>query len=107
LGDADLSRADLTRANLRWANLNNANLTGADLKEVDLTDAEVSPQALAKARSVTEIIRSDAGHFETPPEIILPTKSGPLPNPKPPTYVRETADQSQAADASPSEPDPE
>ena len=96
LGDADLSRADLTKANLRWANLNNANLTGADLTEVDLTDAEVSAQTLSKAKSVSKVDRPDTSHFESAPAVVVPTQSGPLPNPRTPSYQRPASGRTNA-----------
>lgn len=107
LGDADLSRADLTKANLRWANLNNANLTGADLTEVDLTDAEVSPQILAKARSLSKVERADSvqPHDVTPAAVNATQPEGPFPSLRTPTYQRPST--GKAREAKGTEPRPE
>ena len=78
---------DRSKANLRWANLSNANLTGADLTEVDLTDAEISPQVLAKARSVSKVERADSTPYDVVPSAVA-TREGPLPSAQAPTYQR-------------------
>jgi uncharacterized protein YjbI with pentapeptide repeats len=53
LHGADLQWASLTGANLQWASLTGANLTRADLQGAILDGANVTPEQLAQARSLT------------------------------------------------------
>jgi hypothetical protein len=57
------------------------------LTEVDLTDAEVSPQVLAKARSVSKVERADSAPYDVVPSAAA-TREGPLPSAQTPTYQR-------------------
>jgi len=52
LSNADLTDANLSNTNFTNTNLSNADLTDADLTDADLTNVKVTPEQLAKAKSL-------------------------------------------------------